>query len=105
MRISAITEAYSSELRKVDNSKKNTEKTERAKAPVTSDRSDISSDAQRLSETKAQSAAVLAQVNSQPDVRTEKVAEVKAKISNGYYNTDEFIDKLADKLMKEFGVA
>jgi len=37
-------------------------------------------------------------VKAQPDVRTEKVAEVQAKIGNGFYNSNAFADKLAEKL-------
>lgn len=42
-------------------------------------------------------------VQAQPAVREDRVAEVKARIQSGYYNTPEFQDQLAEKLAKEFG--
>ena len=102
MQINAVTQPLSTELRKVENSKK-AEKETKTRAPGV-DRSDISADAQRLSATKAQFNTIQASVSAQADVRTDKVAEVKQKIDSGYYNSDEFIDKLADKLLSEFGM-
>lgn len=103
MRINTITEPLNAELRKIENAKK-PDNNAKAKAPTT-DKSEFSADAQQLSSTQtAQINTISASVSAQPDVRPEKVAEVKAKIENGYYNSDEFIDKLADKLMNEFGM-
>jgi hypothetical protein len=42
-------------------------------------------------------------VKALPDVRAEKVQEAKEKIASGYFNSPDFEDKLADRLMKEFG--
>jgi len=47
---------------------------------------------------------VKTRVQALPDIREDKVAAVKAKVQSGYYNTPEFQDQLADKLLKEFGV-
>ena len=47
---------------------------------------------------------VKARVQALPDVRENRVAEAKARVQSGYYNTPEFQDQLADKLLKEFGV-
>jgi flagellar biosynthesis anti-sigma factor FlgM len=102
MRINTVTEAFKTELRKTENAKK-VEKNPKA-AKAVGDRLEFSSSAQRLSETKANVEVAAAQIASTPDVRPEKIAEVKAKIEQGYYNTDEFIGKLADKLMTEFGI-
>jgi flagellar biosynthesis anti-sigma factor FlgM len=101
MRISAINELYNPELRKADAAKK----VEAAKSKTVSpDRTEFSSDAQRLSETKAQVGIVAAQIANQPDIRQDKVAEAKQKIQDGYYNTPEFVDKLAGKMAQDFGV-
>lgn len=100
MRINAITQPLQAELRKVENSKK----AEKAGKPQVTDRSEFSSGAQRLSETKAQFEAIAANLSAQPDIRSEKIAEVKAKMERGYYNSEEFIDKLAEKLLDEFGI-
>lgn len=101
MRISAVTQSYQAEVRKVENVRKN-EKTQKAKSSV--DSSEISSSAQKLDKSKAQVEILAAQIQHQPDVRMEKVEEVREKIRNGYYNSSEFIDKLADKLIQDFGL-
>lgn len=103
MRINAITQPLSAEVRKVESAKK-TEKDSKSSKPVAADRSEFSANATRLSETKAQFETISASVAAQPDVRPERVAEVKQKIDQGYYNSSEFIDKLADKLLVEFGM-
>ena len=102
MRINAIIQPITAELRKIENAKK-ADKESRSRAPA-SDKSEISADARHLSATQGQFTTISASVAAQPDVRTDKVAEVKEKIQQGYYNSDEFIDKLADKLMSEFGM-
>lgn len=102
MRINAITQPLSAELRKVESAKK-AEKDSRS-SRVAADQSEFSANATRLSETKAQFETIAASVAAQPDVRPERVAEVKQKIEQGYYNSSEFIDKLADKLLVEFGL-
>jgi flagellar biosynthesis anti-sigma factor FlgM len=103
MRINAITQPLSAELRKIESAKKTEKDGKGAKTPFV-DRSEFSANAQRLSETKAQFETIAASVAAQPDIRPEKVAEVKDKIDRGYYNSEEFIDKLADKLLVEFGM-
>jgi flagellar biosynthesis anti-sigma factor FlgM len=102
MRISAIRELFNPELKKAEGIKKTDG--QKTKAPVTGDRTEFSSNAQRLSETKAQVQTISAQLAGQPDVRPEKIAEAKQRIKDGYYDKPEFIDKLADKLAQEFGV-
>jgi flagellar biosynthesis anti-sigma factor FlgM len=101
MRISAIRELLNPEFKKVDNAKKT--EPAKSKAGSSPDLMDLSSSGQRLSETSAQVDIIASQLGTQPEIRPEKVAEAKQKISEGYYNTPEFIDKLADKLAQEFG--
>jgi anti-sigma28 factor (negative regulator of flagellin synthesis) len=103
MRINAITQPLQSELRKVENAKK-TEKASAAGKNVPVDRSEISAGAHKLSSTKASIDAITTTLQTQADVRTEKIDEVQQKIKNGYYDTPEFIDKLATKLLAEFGI-
>jgi len=103
MRINALAQTYNAEFRKIENARKAEKDAKTGKAQVV-DQTEFSSNAQRLSETKAELQTIAASLSAQPDVRMEKIAEVKQKIENGYYNSDEFIDKLADKLMKEFGI-
>jgi flagellar biosynthesis anti-sigma factor FlgM len=103
MRISAVSEAFSPELRRIQGAKRISKDTKGLAAPK--DSSTISQKAKGLRETRGYSQVVAAHVANQPDIRVEKVAEVKEKINSGYYNSDEFVDKLADKLMQEFGLA
>jgi flagellar biosynthesis anti-sigma factor FlgM len=103
MRINMVTQPLNSELRKVEGAKKAEKENKNGKLSST-DRSEISSGAQHLSETNAQFETIAASISAQPEIRTEKIAEIKSKIENGYYNSDDFIDKLADKLLNEFGV-
>ncbi len=101
MRINAITQPVKAELRKIEASRKTDKESKNIKI---SDRSDISSGAQSLNETKAQSDTIAASLSSLPDIRNEKIAEVRSKIENGYYNSDEFLEKLAERLLNEFGI-
>jgi flagellar biosynthesis anti-sigma factor FlgM len=103
MRINAVTQPLSAELRKIESARKADKDSKAGRVPA-SDRSEFSSGAQRLSETKAQFETIAASLTSQPEVRNEKIAEVRVKIERGFYNSEEFIDKLADKLLNEFGV-
>ena len=102
MRINAITQPLAAELRKAENAARKAEKELKRPAPV--DSSEFSESAQTLSNTKAQFATISASLSAQPDVRIDKVTEVKQKIESGYYNSPEFIDKLADKLLNDFGM-
>jgi flagellar biosynthesis anti-sigma factor FlgM len=102
MRINALTQTYNAEFRKIENARKAEKDAKTGKAPIV-DQTEFSSSAQRLSDTKAELQTIAASISAQPDVRMDRIAEVKQKIENGYYNSDEFIDKLANKLTKEFG--
>ena len=103
MRINAVTQSIQSELRKVDSAKKADKNHASAKTRPT-DRSDISDGAQRLSSTKAAMDVISASLETQSDIRPDKIQEVQEKIKNGYYNSPEFIDQLATKLLSEFGI-
>jgi flagellar biosynthesis anti-sigma factor FlgM len=102
MQINSIVQPIAAELRKTDSAKKAGTNTK--VQAQSADKSDISSSGQALNATNSETATISASIAAQPDVRTEKVAEVKGKIQSGYYNSDEFVDKLADKLLNEFGI-
>lgn len=103
MRIEPLNSKIASEIQKVEHAKKVDR--EKLKSPVTRpDTSDFSSKAQRLSETRANADIVSAQIEVEPEIREEKVAEVRKKIESGFYNSSEFVDKLADKLLEVFGI-
>ncbi len=103
MRLLPIQQKILSELKKVESTKK-VEKTPTQQDRAV-DRSEFSSKAQRLSNTKANAEIVSAHLAAQPEVRTEKIEEVRQKIDSGFYDSQEFIDKLADKLLSDFGVS
>jgi flagellar biosynthesis anti-sigma factor FlgM len=103
MRINSVASQMNVEnVRKLENEKKTVSST--SKASRAKDASQISSEAKRLNSTAADVNTVQARVDVQPEIRTEKVEEVKLKIKNGFYNSDVFIDKLAEKIMKDFGL-
>ncbi len=102
MRILPISQTIASEINKVEQSRK-LEKTEKSGKVQKSDRSEFSSNAQRLSDTKASVEILAAHVEVQPEIREDKVAEVRRKIQDGFYNSPDFTDKLAEKLMNDFG--
>jgi flagellar biosynthesis anti-sigma factor FlgM len=103
MRILPVSQKITSELRKVESAKKN-EQASSKKMPLKADRSELSPGAKRLSDTKANAEIVSAQLRNQPDIRTDKVEEAREKIQNGYYDSPQFLDKLADKLIADFGL-
>ena len=103
MRINAVSQQLQSEFRKVESAKK-TDKSHVSTKSLPVDKSDISVGAQRLSTTKASIETIAATISAQDDVRIDKISEVQEKIKNGFYNSPEFIDKLADKLLSEFGI-
>ena len=90
-------------INKVDSAKK-AEKNQQATRTRPTDSSEISDGAQRLSSTKASVDVISASLAVQDDIRPEKIQEVQEKIKNGYYNSPEFIDRLATKLLSEFGI-
>ncbi len=104
MNINNVSQPLKNELRKVENAKKTDKSVKASKAGAT-DRSELSSKGKQLSETKGQMQVISATLNAHPEIRNEKIAEVKTKMQNGYYDSDKFIDRLADKLLEEFGVA
>jgi anti-sigma28 factor (negative regulator of flagellin synthesis) len=103
MRINVISQPIQAEIRKIENAKKS-DKLQNAVKTMPLDHSQISEDAQRLSTIKSPMNAISAQLSLQDDIRTDKIAEVQEKINNGFYDSPEFIDKLAEKLLSEFGI-
>lgn len=104
MRLESVSQNITNEIRKVDSARRN-DKTDKTKSAPKSDSLSFSSNAQRLSETKANADIVASRIEIEPDVRMDKVEEVRKKIENGFYNSEEFTDKLADKLISDFGIS
>lgn len=98
MKIDRISQIFGMDLQKVSGTGKGPEKTEK---PAKGDSVSLSKKAKELSSSSTESIARL--VDAHPDVRADKVQEAKEKIASGYFNSPDFEDKLADRLMKEFG--
>ena len=97
MRIDPINSKIASEIKKIEKAKK-VDKTHKTKASLKPDTTSFSTSAQRLSETKTN-------IDIVSEIRKEKVEEVRNKINQGYYNSPEFVDKLAEKLLTFFGIS
>ena len=104
MRIDPINSKIASEIKKIEKAKK-FDQTHKPKASQKPDTTNFSPSAQRLSETKANIDIVSAQLAGEPEIREDRVEEVRNKINQGYYNSPEFVDKLADKLLSFFGIS
>ncbi len=61
----------------------------------------LSKEAQAASSNQVEASAVRAHVDALPDVREDRIAEVKSRIENGYYDSEEFKEKLADRLIND----
>lgn len=100
MRIHGITEAFNAHFRRVQDTKRVSKGQKNARK---TDASELSSAAQQLSKASTETSAVSAHLRVQPDVRQERIQEVRQKIQSGYYDTPGFRDELAKKLIKDFG--
>jgi anti-sigma28 factor (negative regulator of flagellin synthesis) len=89
------------ELRKVDGTRraKGEEPAAKKGGADRSDRSDLSTDVGKRRDVQDEARMVSSMVKGQPDVRTDRVAEAKARVSNGYYNTEAFAETLAAKMI------
>ncbi|MFP4163338.1 MAG: flagellar biosynthesis anti-sigma factor FlgM [Chitinispirillaceae bacterium] len=102
MQIDNVSQPLRNEMRKTENAKK-ADKQIRSSKVGGSDRSEFSQKGQQLSDTKGQLQIIKANLSSYPELRGDKIAEVKTKIESGFYDSEIFIDRLADKLLSEFG--
>lgn len=98
MKIERIQQVYGADLQKAAGTKapEKTDKAGKADSVV------VSKKAKELASSAA-SSSVSAHVKALPDVRADKVQEAKEKIASGYFNSPEFEEKLADRLLKDFG--
>jgi len=96
MRLESVRAAVATEFRKTD-------KTDRK--PSDESRS-VKKDSAKFSSASTTSApetkGLAARIAVEPEIREERISEVKEKISNGFYNSNAFADQLADKLAGEF---
>lgn len=83
-----------------NNSKINKTAPKTEKRDLGNDNVQISSEARRLAEEqKIQSA-----LQNAPDVREDKIAEVKARMESGAYDDPKVLESVAEKLMKVLGL-
>ena len=99
MKIDKISQIFGMDLQKVSGSGKAPEKTEK---PAKADSVSLSKKAKELS--NSSTGSIARHVDALPDIRADKVQEAKEKIASGYFNTPEFDEELATRLMKEFGL-
>jgi len=98
MKIDRISQIFGMDLQKVSGSGKGPEKPEKT---AKSDSVSLSKKAKELSSSSTESIA--RHVDALPDIRADKVQDAKEKIASGYFNTPQFDEELASRLMKEFG--
>jgi flagellar biosynthesis anti-sigma factor FlgM len=105
MRLESINNMASAEFRKVNTSstKKKTDALEKNERVTRSDSTSLSSNIERANSAEASARMISARINAEPDIREEKVAEVRSRIESGYYDSSKFAEKLADKLIENFG--
>ena len=68
------------------------------------DKVEISSQARKLQDTQGLQAVASKTIKETPDVREDKIAEVRQRILDGFYNQSNISSSIADKLLKEFGI-
>ncbi|MDR2578599.1 MAG: flagellar biosynthesis anti-sigma factor FlgM [Chitinispirillales bacterium] len=98
MEINKITPAMQNELRKLDGGSRKADSMQAAAGGGAVDRSEFSADGKKQREIKGEMQIISSMVDAQPDVRTDKVAAARARVSMGFYNTESFAEKLAAKL-------
>jgi flagellar biosynthesis anti-sigma factor FlgM len=100
MRIDKISQNFGVDLQRSAGPVKNTDKSEKSSKTDSVQFSKQAKDLQASSDAQT----VSARLEAIPDVRPEKIQEAKEKISSGYFESEEFMDHLANRLLKEFGV-
>ena len=101
MNIAAIGQSFQGEFKKTDSALRDKGK---AKGSDT-DRTSFTSKAVDLGNSAASVDAVRSQIDRTPDLREEKLAEVREKIRTGQYNDPDVVDHLAEALSKNIFVA
>ena len=79
-------------------------KTEVSPGNQANDKVEISSEARKLQDSSAVQSVATKAVNDSPEVREDKIEEVRQKIVDGFYDQANIASALADKLLREFGI-
>lgn len=100
MRIEHVSQPFRLEMaKKADAAQKKNRPQQAGRA----DRAELSSDGKLLSETRASVEVTKPHVAVAPEIRSDRVEEVRQKIENGFYDSPEFADQLAGKLIDDMG--
>ena len=68
------------------------------------DKIEISTAAKKLQDSQAIFKSAVAALKNTPEVREDKVQEVRDKIEQGYFSSKEVKGDLAEKLLRNFGL-
>jgi negative regulator of flagellin synthesis FlgM len=87
-------------VRGIENNKLNNVNRDNVSRSSERDDVQISAEARKLAEEKK----IQDMLRNAPDVREDRIAEVKAKLESGAYDTEEVLNDVAEKLMKVLGL-
>ena len=87
-------------INRVDNNSKINKVSKKNETSSSSDVAEISSEAKQMADIQKAKVAV----DKSPDVRQDKIEEVKAKLESGAYDNEEVMNKVAEKIMKALGL-
>lgn len=87
-------------IRGVDNNSKINKVGKKNETSSTSDVADISSEAKQMADIQKAKAAV----EKSPDIRQDRIAEVKARLESGAYDNEEVMKTVAERIMKALGL-
>lgn len=69
------------------------------RAPATEDRAEISEKARQLMEMRQTYDAGLAAIEREPEMREEKLAQVRARLAEGYYESPQVREKIGEGVL------
>ncbi|MFC1726353.1 flagellar biosynthesis anti-sigma factor FlgM [candidate division KSB1 bacterium] len=69
-----------------------------------SDKVEISSEARSMQVNKNLAGSAVNKLNDVPEVRQDRIADVKKKIEENYYETREIMEKVAETLMRNLRI-
>lgn len=79
-------------------------KTESAPVKQSGDKVEISPKARKLQGASNLHSIASKSLKNTSDVREDKIAEVRQRIVDGFYDQNNISSSIADKLLKEFGI-
>ena len=100
MKINHISQVYGVDLQKAAGNTKATN----ADKPKKGDSVSVSSEGKVLENAASSMEAASKRIESLPEVRWDKVEQIKQKVQNGFYETQEFREQLAERLIRDFGL-